>query len=398
MEYRFSNHVQRLQSSAVRDILKLTQGKEIISFAGGLPAEELFPLDAIRDAANRVFQTGKNSLQYGLTEGYLPLREQLCVRMAQKDMHVSPDEMIITTGSQQAIDLVSRVLMNPGDVVLVENPTYLASLQVFGLSGLNVVPVESDKDGMIIEEAERLMKQHKPKMVYVVPTFGNPTGRVWSLERRKGLVELCRRYGVLVLEDDPYGEIKFDPNATYPTLFSLDGKAGGGHVIYTSTFSKTVAPALRTGWAIGPRQVIGNMAKAKQAADLHSSTLDQQTLDQLLRHFPLDDHIRTISQAYGERLQQMQTLLTQQSLKDVKWVEPKGGMFLWLELPEGLDSEALLRAAVRKNVAFVPGASFYAADPQRNKARLNFTYTTGERMAAGITRFAEALNEFLARC
>ncbi|AZN40173.1 aminotransferase-like domain-containing protein [Paenibacillus albus] len=396
MEYRFSDNVQRLQSSAVRDILKLTQGKEIISFAGGLPAEELFPLDAIRDAAERVFRTGKNSLQYGLTEGFLPLREQLCARMAQKNMHVAPDEMIVTTGSQQAIDLVTRILMNPGDVVLVENPTYLASLQVFGLSGLNVVPVESDKDGMVIEEAERLMKLHKPKMVYVVPTFGNPTGRVWSLERRKGLIELSHRYGVAILEDDPYGEIKFDPNADYPTLFSLDGKAG--NVIYTSTFSKTVAPALRTGWAIGNREVIGNMAKAKQAADLHSSTLDQQTLDQLLQHFPLDDHIRTISKAYGERLQQMQTLLTKQGWSDVKWVEPKGGMFLWLELPEALDSEALLRAAVKKNVAFVPGASFYAADPQRNKARLNFTYTTGERMATGITRFAEALNEFMARC
>ncbi|SEO20917.1 PLP-dependent aminotransferase family protein [Paenibacillus sp. OV219] len=396
MEYRFSNNVQRLQSSAVRDILKLTQGKEIISFAGGLPAEELFPLEAIQDAAERVFRTGKNSLQYGLTEGFLPLREQLCARMAQKNMHVAPDEMIVTTGSQQAIDLVTRILMNPGDVVLVENPTYLASLQVFNLSGLTVVPVESDKDGMIIEEAERLMKLHKPKMVYVVPTFGNPTGRVWSLERRKGLLELSHRFGVAILEDDPYGEIKFDPNANYPTLFSLDGKAG--HVIYTSTFSKTVAPALRTGWAIGNREVISNMAKAKQAADLHSSTLDQQTLDQLLQHFPLDDHIRTISKAYGERLQQMQSLLKKQGWSDVKWVEPKGGMFLWLELPEALDSEALLRAAVQKNVAFVPGASFYAADPQRNKARLNFTYTTGERMATGITRFAETLNEFLARC
>nr|WP_240547934.1 PLP-dependent aminotransferase family protein [Paenibacillus lignilyticus] len=386
-----------MQSSAVRDILKLTQGKEIISFAGGLPAEELFPIDAVREAADRVFRSGKNTLQYGLTEGFMPLREQLCARMAQKGMHVQPDEMIMTTGSQQAIDLITRVLMEPGDIVLVENPTYLASLQVFNLSGLDVVPVASDKDGMIIAEAERLIKQHKPRLIYVVPTFGNPTGRVWSMERRKGLLELSHRYGVPILEDDPYGDIKFDINADYPTLFSLEGKADGGNVLYTSTFSKTVAPALRTGWAIGSRNVISMMAKAKQAADLHSSSLDQQTLDQLLRHFSLDDHIQVIRQAYGDRMQQMQKLLSQQGWSDVKWIEPKGGMFLWLELPEGLDAEALLRAAVKKNVAFVPGSSFYAAEPARNTARLNFTYTQGERMATGISRFAEALNEFLAR-
>ncbi|WP_308638607.1 aminotransferase-like domain-containing protein [Paenibacillus silvisoli] len=399
MEYRFSSNVERLQSSAVRDILKLTQGKEIISFAGGLPAEELFPLDAVKEATERVFRTGgKNALQYGLTEGFLPLREQLCERMASKGMPVQPDEMIMTTGSQQAIDLVARVLLEPGDIVLVENPTYLASLQVFSLSGLRVIPVESDEHGMIISDAERLIKQHKPRLIYVVPTFGNPTGRVWSLERRKGLLGLSHRFGVPILEDDPYGDIQFDEQAHYPTLFSLDDRSKGGHVLYTSTFSKTVAPALRTGWAIGSRAVIANMAKVKQAADLHSSTLDQQTLDQLLRHFSLDDHIKVIRKSYGERMRHMQQLLTAQGWSDVKWVQPKGGMFLWLELPEGLDSEALLRAAVKKNVAFVPGASFFAAEPQRNTARLNFTYTTGERMATGISRFAEALNEFLARC
>ncbi|WP_219835959.1 PLP-dependent aminotransferase family protein [Paenibacillus sp. R14(2021)] len=398
MEFRFSSNVERLQSSAVRDILKLTQGKEIISFAGGLPAEELFPLEAVRDAAERVFKSGNNTLQYGLTEGYLPLREQLCGRMAKKNMHVEPHEMIMTTGSQQAIDLITRVLMEPGDVVLVENPTYLASLQVFNLSGLRIVPVASDNDGMIISEAERLIKQLQPKLIYVVPTFGNPTARVWSEERRRGLLDLSHRYGIAILEDDPYGDIKFDETEDYPTLFALEDKADGGNVLYTSTFSKTVAPALRTGWAMGSSSVISMMAKAKQAADLHSSTLDQQTLDQLLRHYDLDAHIGTIRGAYGDRMQQMQRLLKAQGWSDVKWEQPKGGMFLWLELPEGLDAAALLRSAVTKNVAFVPGAAFYAAEPQRNTARLNFTFTTGERMATGIARFAEALNEFLARC
>jgi 2-aminoadipate transaminase len=396
MEYRFSSKMEQLKSSAVRDILKLTQGQEIISFAGGLPAEELFPLDAVREAAERVFACGKGTLQYGMTEGYLPLREKLCVRMAAQGMTAQPDQLILTTGSQQAIDLFVRVMSDPGDVVLVENPTYLASLQVFSMNGLRVVAVESDRDGMDLAAAEEAMKRHKPKFVYVVPTFSNPTGRVWSLERRKGLLSLCRKYGVPILEDDPYGAIKFDPNAHYPTLYSLDEH--GGSVLYTSTFSKTVAPALRTGWAAGDREVIRMMAKAKQAADLHSSTLDQQTLDQLLQHFPLDDHIRAVSAEYGARMRSMQALLLAHRRDGMNWVEPQGGMFLWMELPEALDTEALLRSAVMKGVAFVPGVSFFAEAPKRNTARMNFTFTTGERMKLGIERFVEAVDEFLARC
>ncbi len=399
MEYRFSSRVERLQSSAVRDILKLTQGKgkQIISFAGGLPAEELFPVDAMREAASRVLQAGGGSLQYGVTEGYMPLREQLCGRMADKGMQVVPEQMLLTTGSQQAIDLAVRVLTEPGDTVLVENPTYLAGLQVFGLNGLEVAAADSDADGMLLEHAERIMKEKKPKLVYVVPTFGNPTGRVWSLERRKGLLELCRKYGILIIEDDPYGDIKFDPAADYRTILSLDNRVDGGHVLYTSTFSKTVAPALRTGWAMGDRTVIQNMAKVKQAADIHSSSLDQQTLDQLLRHFPLDEHIGVIAENYGARMRQMQELLAARMPQGLSWIEPKGGMFLWLELPEGLDAEALLKAAVQKGVAFVPGSAFYAGEPKRNTARLNFTYTTGEQMAVGIDRLAEAIGEFTAR-
>ncbi|MGG4035545.1 PLP-dependent aminotransferase family protein [Paenibacillus cisolokensis] len=398
MNYQFAGRMQQLKSSAVRDILKLTQGREIISFAGGLPAEELFPLEAVREAADRVFASGRQSLQYGLTEGFTPLREQLCDRMAAKGMQVHPDQMILTTGSQQAIDLVVKVLTDPGDTVLVETPTYLAALQVFQLYGLQVEAVECDEQGMILEDAERLIRERRPRLIYAVPTFGNPTGRVWSEERRRGILELCIRYGVPFLEDDPYGDIKFDESAHYPTLFSMQQHSEGGPVIYTGTFSKTVAPALRTGWAIADSRIIRMMAKAKQAADLHSSTLDQQTLDQLLRHFPLDRHIRAIARIYGERMREMSALIKRQGWKDVRFSEPKGGMFLWLELPEGLDSEALLRCSVGKGVAFVPGASFYASEPKRNTARLNYTHSTGERLAAGIERFAEALAEFTARC
>lgn len=396
MEYRFSSKVSQLKSSAVRDILKLTQGKDMISFAGGLPAEELFPVDAIRDAASRVFEAGSGALQYGLTEGYLPLREQICGRMAVKDMDVSPDEMILTTGSQQAIDLLVQVLTEPGDTILVERPTYLASLQVFAMHGLKVVAAESDENGIIPESAEELIRAHKPKLMYAVPTFGNPTGRVWSLERRKRMLELCRNFDMLVIEDDPYGDIKFD-DENFASLFSLDGKAENNHVIYTSTFSKTVAPALRTGWAIGDRRVIQMVAKAKQAADLHSSTMDQQILSQLLSHFDLDSHIALISEAYKGRMLEMEACLKQSLSPEVSWVTPRGGMFLWVELPDGLDAEALLRCAVQKGVAFVPGITFYADNPMRNTARLNFTYNKGARTEMGVARLAEAIEEFTVR-
>ncbi|MBD2845767.1 PLP-dependent aminotransferase family protein [Paenibacillus sp. IB182496] len=398
MEFRFSKSVGTLTSSAVRDILKLTQGQEIISFAGGLPAEELFPLEAVRAAADRVFALGHKTLQYGVTEGHVPLREQLCVRMAAKSMDVHPEQMLLTTGSQQAIDLVARVLTEPGDVVLVESPTYLASLQVFRMYGLRVVSVDSDAHGMLIDEAERLMQTLNPRLVYVVPTFGNPTGRTWSTERRKGLVALSQRYGVPVIEDDPYGDIRFDEQLQVPTLMSMQPTVDGGGVIYLGSFSKTVAPALRTGWAIADREVVRMMAKAKQAADLHSSMLDQQTLDQLLQVFPLDDHIRHVSSAYASRMQAMQKELESRGRGDLSWQEPLGGMFLWLELPEALDAQTLLRAAVLKGVAFVPGTSFFAEKPKRNTARLNFTHTGGERMRQGIARLFEAMDEFLARC
>ncbi|WP_424766328.1 PLP-dependent aminotransferase family protein [Paenibacillus sp. sgz302251] len=397
MDYHFSARISQLKSSAVRDILKLTQGRDMISFAGGLPAEELFPVQAIREAADRVFTAGANALQYGLTEGYLPLREQLCQRMAAKQMFVTPEQMILTTGSQQAIDLLIGVLTEPGDAVLVEKPTYLASLQVFALHGLKVIAAESDEHGIIPADAERLIREHRPKLLYAVPTFGNPTGRVWSLERRQQLLALCKQYQMPIIEDDPYGDIQFDDMEQFPTLFSLEGQAEKGAVFYTSTFSKTVAPALRTGWAIGDSSVIQMMAKAKQAADLHSSTIDQQILSQLLSGFNLDEHIRRISDSYGKRMEEMHGLLKRQGLQNIHWVKPKGGMFLWLELPEGMDAEALLRGAVRKGVAFVPGSSFYADNPQRNTARLNFTYNTGARTEQGVERFVEALGEFTAR-
>jgi 2-aminoadipate transaminase len=391
VEYTFSSSMQHFKSSAVRDILKLTQGKSIISFAGGLPAEELFPMEAVRAAFDRVFSMGKGALQYGLTEGFTPLREALVERLHKRNIHVSKDEMLLTTGSQQSIDLLSRVYIDPGDVVLVQEPTYLAALQVFQSRGARIISVSGDELGMDLENAEQLIRLHKPKLVYINSTFANPTGYVWSLERRLGILQLCRQHHVLILEDDPYGELQYGGDEHYPSIFSLDQHPHGSAVVYTSTFSKTVAPALRTGWVVGDPQIITNMTRAKQAADLHSSSMDQQALYQLLCHYDLDAHISVIRAEYERRMKRMAALLNGLNRKDIHWIEPKGGMFLWLELPEAIHAEDLLKIAVQEGVAFVPGASFYAESPKRNTLRLNFTHSNEDQLAIGMRHFAKAL-------
>jgi 2-aminoadipate transaminase len=386
MNYQFSKRLDTFSSSAVREILKLTQKKSIISFAGGLPAEEHFPVAAIGEAFERVLAAGNKALQYGLTEGYLPLRESICKWMARKGVTVTPDDMLLTTGSQQAIDLLTRIYIDAGDVILVEKPTYLSALQVFRSYGAQLVSVDADEDGMVLADLDAKLKQHKPKMVYAIPTFSNPTGKAWSLERRKGVLELCRKSDTLILEDDPYGELKFgDASITYPSLFSLDQHPGGSCVVYTSTFSKTVAPALRTGWVMGDPDLIRHMARAKQA------------LHQLMEHFDLDGHIEFVRKEYESRMRQMADLLREQQWPGVVWNEPKGGMFFWLELPESIDTGELLKTAVDMDVAFVPGVSFFADNSGKNTMRLNFTHNDFERTIIGMKRLNQAMESVLVK-
>ncbi|WP_166241294.1 PLP-dependent aminotransferase family protein [Paenibacillus turpanensis] len=395
MNIPFSKATEGLTSSAVREILKLTQGKSVISFAGGLPAEELFPIEAAKQAYNRVFEQGPAALQYNLTEGHMGFREKMCERITRKGIAATPAQMLVTTGSQQAIDLLCRVILDPGDTVLVDNPTYLAALQVLHSYQANVVPVASDADGMLPDDLEAKLKEHRPKLVYTTPTFSNPTGKVWSKERRLALVRLTQQHQALVLEDDPYGDIQFDPAESFPPIVTLAGPLDQSNVVYTSTFSKTVVPALRTGWVIGCTPVIQMMARAKQASDLHSSSLDQQALYHLLNEFDLDAHIGLIREQYRERMQLMVSILKEHSWPGVTWNEPKGGMFLWLELPESIHCEPLLKRCVEEGVAFVPGAPFYIGQPKWNTIRLNFTHTDRERMILGMQRFAKVMDEFV---
>ncbi|AIC93900.1 aminotransferase-like domain-containing protein [Shouchella lehensis] len=391
MKYAFAKRVRHLQSSVVRDILKIVNQGDVISFAGGLPDDGLFPTQAIKDAFSSAFEKGNKAFQYGETEGYRPLREVILQRMLVKGIKgYSADDVLVTTGSQQAIDLLARVMISPGDVILTEEPTYLAALQVFQSYEAQIVSVQCDEDGMVMSDLKEKIKQYNPKMVYVVPTFSNPSGRVWTLARRKELVRLIKKQHVLVFEDDPYGDIQFT-NDSYTPIAALDN---GSHVLYTSTFSKTAVPALRTGWIVGPYQIIRMMAQAKQANDLHSNSLAHQALYELCQNFDLDGHIQKISEVYRTRKDAMVYHL-QQARNDglLHFVEPKGGMFLWLELQEQVNAEALLPRAVERGMAYVPGAPFYAENPKANTLRLNFTHATEDQIETGMKILVEMLQQ-----
>ncbi|WP_209124313.1 PLP-dependent aminotransferase family protein [Alkalihalobacillus sp. BA299] len=392
MKYAFAKRVRHLQSSAVRDILKVVSKGNVISFAGGLPDDDLFPLDGIREAFEETFRSGKKSLQYIETEGFLPLRELLIERMKRKNIDCyNSEEILLTTGSQQAIDLFSRVTFNPGDIILTENPTYLAALQVFESYEAKVIPVESDEHGMVEYDLIQKIKKYKPKCIYVVPTFSNPAGKVWSNERRKMVLRLAQKYHVIIFEDDPYGDIQFDPNETYYPIASFDEE--GTHVLYTSTFSKTAVPALRTGWIAGPHQIIRIMSQAKQANDLHSNSLSQQALFHLCNNFDLDGHIRNLIEVYQSRMNIMLRELEKANLPGMSYVVPKGGMFFWIELDKRINTTELLNIAVKKGVAYVPGAPFYVGKGKQNTLRLNYTHSTPEKLEAGMKILTDVIKE-----
>lgn len=392
MNYRLAERTKFTTSSALRDILKVISQGDVISFAGGLPDDELFPLEPLRVAYERTFDSGHHALQYGITEGYTPLREWIAERMKRKGIPTKVDQILLTTGSQQAIDLFSRVMFNPGDVVLTEDPTYLAALQVFGTYQVTIVPVASDDDGMLPDDLAQKMKQYAPKAVYVVPTFSNPVGKVWTLERRQQLLKLAKEFEVVIFEDDPYGEIQFHADEVYTPISSLDD---GSTVLYTSTFSKTVVPAVRSGWISGPAEIIKAMVQAKQAADLHSSLIDQQALYYLLSDYNIDAHIDTIRNEYKSRMHIMLEELQKVQLEGMSYVVPKGGMFFWVRMPEAINTTELLSQAIQRGMAYVPGAPFYVNEPKMNTLRLNYSHPTPDQIRTGLGTFVELCSEVL---
>jgi 2-aminoadipate transaminase len=377
-----------VKASAIREILKVTERPEILSFAGGLPAPETFPIDELARAHADVFaREGAAALQYSTTEGFGPLRAWIAERMRARALTVSAEEVLITSGSQQGIDLVARVLLDPGEAVVVENPSYIAALQVFEAHDATFVTVGSDEHGMRIDQLERAIKRTRPRLIYVVPTFQNPKGTTLALERREQLARLAAEHGVAVLEDDPYGELRFS-GADVPAVAALDRRSP---VIYLSTFSKTLSPGLRLGWVVASAETIRAMTVAKQSCDLHTATLAQRAVARLLETFDYDAHVARICALYRERRDTMLEALERDFPTGTTWTRPDGGLFIWVGVRAGVDTGRLLTEALREGVAFVPGAPFFARSADRNYLRLNFSNRPRELIADGMKRLAAAV-------
>ncbi|HZG79721.1 MAG TPA: PLP-dependent aminotransferase family protein [Brevibacillus sp.] len=341
-------------------------------------------------AYQKVFRSGGRYLQYGPTEGDIKLRMLIQEILRERGIRASPETILVTTGSQQAIDLLAKVFLSAGDTVLVENPSYLAALQAFQLYEANMIAVQSDRHGMIPEDLEEKIIAHSPKFIYVVPTFSNPEGKVWSKKRREALLQLAAKHKVVVVEDDPYSDLRFTDEEPVP-LAGMD--ADGNHVIYISTFSKTVAPGVRIGWLTGPKDVIRMAALSKQSTDLHISSIDQRALYYFLQDFPFRQHVERLRRQYKHRLQVMQGYLSKDGQNAFEWVEPQGGMFLWLSMKGTIDTTELLKAALQEGVAFVPGASFFVGHPVQNTLRLNYTHAAPEVIEAGMGRLMTAIDK-----
>lgn len=376
--------------SAVREILKVAERPEVMSFAGGLPAPELFPVQEIARAFNEVLATdGPGALQYGVTEGYGPLREWIMRRLQSRGVDASVERLLITAGSQQGIDLVARVLLGPGDTVIVENPSYLAALQVFSMYEANVVAVPSDDQGMRVDLLEEVFLRQKPALLYIVPEFQNPKGTSLAHDRRARLLRLAARYHVPILEDDPYGELRFR-GEQMPPLAAFDKE---GWVINLGTFSKTLAPGLRIGWVHGPRELVRQLTIAKQSADLHTATLAQRGAAKLLETFDYDAHLGRLRQTYGQRADAMMHALERSMPPGTRWTHPEGGLFLWLALPNGLRDDDVFRAAIERNVAVVPGSGFFGGPAQHGFIRLNYSNQSLARIEEGMQRLGDVISE-----
>lgn len=394
---RFALRTKGMTSSTIRELLKLTANPEIISFGGGLPAPELFPVAQIQDAAARVLaEHGPIALQYGASEGYMPLRELLVRHMARYGIAVTPANVVITSGAQQALDLIGKLFLNAGDRVLTEEPTYLGALQAFSAYQARYLPVPIDDDGLDIEKLERALRSG-PKFLYILPNFQNPGGVTLALDRRVRLIELANRYGVPIVEDDPYGQLRYE-GEHLPSLVKLDaelhgnGKAGKpfrGGVIYLGTLSKTLAPGLRVGWVVAPEEVVAKLVQMKQGSDLHTSTFAQAVAYETARGGFLDQHVRRLRGVYRERRDAMLGALARHCPPGVRWTHPHGGLFLWLTLPAGMDADAVLKKALAAKVAFVPGRAFHPAGDGANTMRLNFSYSQPTLIEEGIRRLGE---------
>jgi 2-aminoadipate transaminase len=387
--FQFSKRAQGLTSSVIREILKVTQQPEVISFAGGIPSPLSFPVDAFKASFDRVLtENGSSALQYGPTEGVPALRSWVAASLSTPGDTVSVDEILIVSGSQQGLDLLGKVLIDEGSKVLVESPTYLGAIQSFSLFQPHFVSVATDDDGLIPERIDAAMAKDA-RLLYTLPNFQNPTGRTLTTARRIALMRRAAEFGLPVVEDDPYGELRYrgDPQ---PSLYQL-GRACGAPVIRLGSFSKVLSPGLRLGYIAAPKQMIAKLVQAKQASDLHTSSISQMVVYDIVKDGFLDGHLPGVRDLYRSQCDAMLSSLDKHFPRTATWTHPEGGMFLWITLPESVDTEALLQHAVSEKVAFVPGAPFYASGARSNAMRLCFVTVTPDQIEVGIRRLAHLI-------
>ena len=392
MEYKFAKRMDSMQAYAVREILKVTQRPEVISFAGGLPAPELFPVDEIAKVCAEVCKDeGRKVLQYATTEGNPGLRQKIADRTNRKyKSNLKAENILITTGSQQNLDLAGKIFFDEGDVVLMESPTYLAAINAFKAYGPEFKEVPTDEKGMIPEELEKILASTpKIKLIYVIPDFQNPTGICWTLERRKAFMDLINKYEVPVLEDNPYGELRYD-GETLPSLMSMDTK---GLVMGMGTFSKTFCPGLRIGWLAANTTLLAEFVKVKQSADLHTSAFDQAIIDRYMDEYSLDEHVKEINALYKHRRDLLIKTMEETFKDGTTWTHPDGGLFLWLTFPEGVSARKVFDKCIEKNVAGVLGEFFYPNGHNDHHMRINYSNMPDDRIVEGIHRMAAALQE-----
>lgn len=394
MEFKLAKRMANLKASEIREILKITERPEIISFAGGLPAPELFPIEAIKRVSQLVLdESGAKALQYSATEGFAPLRDWIAKRMnGRLGTAFDADNVLITAGSQQALDLAGKLFLDEGDVVLCESPTYLAAITAFRAYGCEFAEITTDDEGMDMAALEKALKTiDRVKMIYMIPDFQNPTGRTWSLARRKELARLAAQYGVVVIEDNPYGELRFE-GEFLPAVKSFDPDNG---ILCTGTFSKIFCPGYRIAWIAGDKEVIRKFVMAKQGTDLQCNTLAQMEIARYLELYDIDEHIEKIRETYRIRCQIMVESMEKNFPAGVSFTRPQGGLFAWVELPAHVNARQVLDECLKKNVAFVPGGAFFPNGGHENTLRLNFSNMPEERIREGITRMGEVLRQVI---
>jgi 2-aminoadipate transaminase len=401
MPLQFASRLDNVETSAIRELFKLLGKPGIISFAGGFPDSAMFDVEGLREASQKALaEEPGGALQYGATEGYEPLRTQLAAFEQAKGVKgLAPHELIVTTGSQQALDLLGKTMVSPGDKVIVEGPTFLATIQCFRLYGADLVSAPIDADGVQVDKLEALIAEHKPKFVYLIPTFGNPSGALLSLERRRKILQLAVKYQVLIVEDDPYGDLYFTPEAPPPSLLALSADVPGSRewLAHAGSMSKVLSPGLRVGWLVAPPELLARATMCKQFSDAHTSTFAQATAAQYLKSGRMPATLDNVRKVYAERARAMGSALKRELGDAVAFEQPQGGLFFWARLTGAggkvKDAAQFARMAIEQGVAFVPGAPFFARDPDTSSFRLSFATADVAKIEEGVARLGKALRQ-----